>query len=80
MDEAFAKKDDLMAELRGNVPLDTLEQAKARMSAKTNLRIENLNLSNVLHARVLLRSSLRDEELRPTLWTTALQENGKSTF
>ena len=43
------------------------------MTAPTDLRIEQLNLSNVLHARVLLRSSLRDEELRPRLWSSVLQ-------
>ena len=62
-----------MAELRGRVPLDTLDQARERLRKAVPLKVENINLANVLHARTMLRSALRDEEMRPQLWCTALQ-------
>jgi len=73
VDEAFAKNDELLAELRGHVPLDTLDEARSRFAAPVKLKLSDLNLANCLHARVLLRSSLRDEEMRPRLWMAALQ-------
>ena len=66
-------KQVLLSELNANIPLYTFDQARERLKPAPDLNPEKLDLKNILHCRTLLRSKNRAEELRPTLWATALQ-------